>query len=79
MTKFLTIDKKSKKEKKSTVFTAMIDDSLICEDTNDSPTEYDYVLFIGSCDSYGDVFKAWNDGAEDVFTIFFGEKGDEFD
>lgn len=44
---------------------------------NQQPEGYDNVLFIGHDDVYGDVFKAWNN-EESMFTLYFGEKGDEF-
>ena len=28
--------------------------------------------------NYGDVFKVWNDDADDAFVIYMGTKGHEF-
>ena len=78
MTKYTTLHTK-KTEGKETVFTA-----LVCSDAKQdfdnlpSPNKYDNVMFLGSDNSYGDVFKAWDDEEGDNFFIYFGVKGDEF-
>ena len=41
------------------------------------PVDYGNVNYIGYDSRYGDVFMCWDDG-EDGFTLFFGEKGGEF-
>lgn len=46
--------------------------------TYSKPGDYDYVEYLGSSINYGDVFKAWNDGADDAFVIYMGTKGHEF-
>ena len=46
--------------------------------TDSKPRDYDYVEYIGSSINYGDVFKAWNDDADDAFVIYMGTKGHEF-
>ena len=48
----------------------------ILEDVT-SPRNWHNVEHIGYDEKYGDVFKCWDDG-EIGFTLYFGEKGDEF-
>lgn len=76
-TKFMSLDE-PKKEVKKTVFNHYLNEDLIPIEAENLPEHYGNVLYIGNAHGYGDVFKAWDDGEEDMFTIFFGEKGDEF-
>ncbi len=79
-TKYLTLDNlTSNNQPKQTKFTHYIDsDKMVEKALNRSPNYWDNVLFIGHDKCYGDVFKCWDNGYEDNFIIFFGEKGDEF-
>lgn len=77
-TKFMTLERE-KKETKKTKFTHVISSKTEIEETNVFyPTSFDNVLWIGFNNFYGDVFKAWDNGRENNFVIYFGEKGDEF-
>lgn len=76
MTKFMTLGY-SKKTVKKTVFKTLLDDSFKIVDASKQPENYSNVLFLGHDESYGDLFKAWDDDKND-FAIYFGEKGDEF-
>ena len=63
---------------KKTVFTRYVeDDSTVVECSNEEPSDWDNVLYLGNDRDYGDVFKAWNSDGR-YFMIYFGEKGDEF-
>lgn len=77
MTKFTTLEKKTKK--RETVFKKLITSDLEILSTNYKPTDFDNVLHIGNDECYGDVFKAWNKSRENDFIIYFGKAGDEFD
>jgi len=77
MTKFINLINSTKPKNKKTVFTKLVGRVDVIE-ANSSPEEFDYVAFIGSDVSYGDVFKAWQNGKEDNFYLYFGIKGDEF-
>ena len=46
--------------------------------TEDKPEDYDHVEYLGKSIHYDDVFKAWNDDADDAFVIYMGTKGHEF-
>ena len=76
MTKFMTLGY-SKKTVKKTVFKTLLDDSFKIVNASVQPENYSNVLFLGHDESYGDLFKAWNDDKNN-FAIYFGEKGDEF-
>lgn len=76
MTKFMTLGY-SKKTVKKTVFKTLLDDSFKIVNASVQPENYSNVLFLGHDESYGDLFKAWDDDKND-FAIYFGEKGDEF-
>ena len=66
--------------KKQTKFTHYVDsDKEIQSNETDDPSKWDNCLHIGTDEYYGDVFKVWDDGKENNFTIYFGEKGDEFE
>jgi hypothetical protein len=74
-TKFTTIERE--KSFKKTVFNGV----LLLGNVKPSkvlPGVYDNIMWIGHDEHYGDVFKAWNYG-QNSFTLYFGEKGDEFD
>ena len=73
-TKFTTLEKR--KENKSTTFNSTLMGECLV-DTETTPYEWDNVQHIGYDEEYGDVFKCWDDG-EDLFKLYFGEKGDEF-
>ncbi len=77
MTKFSTLDNK-KKEVKKTVFKITLGTDLQGLKTELTPYDYKNVLHLGYDIYYKDVFKCWNNDPND-FTIYFGEKGDEFD
>ena len=66
------------KDIQQTVFTHMVNCYKEVEELNDKQQYWDNVLFIGHDVDYGDVFKVWDDGGENNFTICFGVKGDEF-
>lgn len=76
MTKFTTIEKKVKERK--TIFKKFVSSDFKISTTNDKPTDFDNVLHIGNDECYGDVFKTWDNGAENDFTIYFGKAGNEF-
>lgn len=76
MTKFMTLGY-SKKTVKKTVFKTLLDDSFKIVNASVQPENYSNVLFLGHDESYGDLFKAWDDD-KNYFAIYFGEKGDEF-
>lgn len=61
---------------KQTVFTKEVNSDSIAIPIY-QPDNYTNVEFIGRDDFYGDVFKAW-DSDPCRFTLYFGEKGDEF-
>ena len=78
-TKFMSLDNKQT-VKKQTTFTHYInEDKEIQKTTLCKPSDWNNILHIGTDKYYGDVFKAWDNGKENDFTIFFGEKGDEFE
>lgn len=85
MSQFLTLDNQIKPIKQ-TRFNYMVNISyevnepfpFKVEKTFDTPSGHDYTLYLGKDKFYGDVFKCWNEGEEDNFTLYFGEKGDEF-
>ena len=77
-TKYLSL-KESTKKKKETTFTHAVDCRLEIFETAATPDKFENALHLGKDRFYGDVFKCWNKGYENDFTIFFGEKGDEFD
>jgi len=76
MTQYSTLGK-SIKGKKTTFIKGLRDDLCVIESVN-KPTNFDHVLFLGHDFYYGDVFKAWDDGHGDDYTIFFGVAGEEF-
>lgn len=85
-TKFMTLDNMSKQPAiKRTVFTHVLNirginnNEIYNSETEDTPGQWNNVLLIGSDETYGDVFKCWDDGGENNFTIYFGVKGDEFE
>ena len=65
-----------KKVVKKTVFTKVVNlDSVV--NATLKPNDFINVEFIGKSNLYGDIFKAWSYDAN-KFTLYFGEKGDEF-
>ena len=74
----MTLDKKEKPEAKKTVFEKCVDTKLNVSDERTFASEFDNVVFLGNDVHYGDVFKAWNNGQEHDFIIYFGVKGSEF-
>lgn len=76
MTEYTTLE--PAKKAKKTVFKKFLTSTLEIKDAKYHPKDYDKVLYIGNNTFYGDVFKAWLDNNEEEFTIYFGEKGDEF-
>lgn len=64
-------------EPKRTTFHSCVNSELNNERACISPKDYKNVVYIGNDISYGDVFIAYNDDPT-VFTIYFGEAGDEF-
>ena len=78
MTKF--IDNTKKNNSKKTVFEKALSFDFIVDDAIADVADYEKVEFIGHDESYGDVFKAYQDENDDNnFTLFFGVKGSEFD
>lgn len=75
MTKILTINSEPKRK---TVFTKILNYAFEVKDSENSPDSFDNVIFIGHDRCYGDVFKAYDDGDEEDFTLFFGVAGNEF-
>ena len=75
MTKFSTIADKPKNE---TVFTRVVDSSFNIRKAGNEARDFENVVFIGHDRNYGDVFKAYNNGKENDFCLFFGDAGDEF-
>lgn len=80
-TNYLTLDNLTKsKPVIETKFTHCIgSDKDIIENDNERPSKWDNILHIGTDKYYGDVFKCWDNGNENNFTIYFGVKGDEFE
>jgi hypothetical protein len=79
MTKFTTLKAEIKKKKKETEFTHVVNESNKTIDKTDiKPECWDNVLYLGGTPGYGDMFKAWDDDTE-IFGLYFGVKGDEFD
>lgn len=77
MTNYIDNTKGKKEVKKKTIFKKYIcPDSIV--NTQNKPEDYENVEFIKHNKYYGDVFHAWNDNPKS-FTIYFGEKGDEFE
>lgn len=77
-TNFFTLESEKKKEKKETVFTHFINSHKEIEKISYFATDFENVMLICRDKYYGDVFKAW-DNDPNIFTIFFGIAGDEFD
>lgn len=74
MTKYTTLEKK---EGKKTVFKKFVDENNV-EEAVHLPEDFENVLFLYKDFIYGDVFLAWDEN-ENNRSLFFGEKGDEFD
>ena len=73
MTKFLRLNKEEKG--KETVFTHIVDVGAASE-SKSKPEDFMNVLHLGWDKVYGDVFKCWNEDAEN-FTLYFGQLGTE--
>ena len=65
--------------KKRTKFLKYLDVDFEIQSATSEPNHYDFVKFVGSDKIYGDVFLAWSNGFENDTTLYFGEKGDEFE
>ena len=80
MTKFKVLQDDNSKEEKKTVFNHIVSHNGLTdyEVALTKPEEWDNVLHLGFDSIYGDVFKVWNDTDNSDFTLYFGEKGDEF-
>lgn len=66
------------KEPKKTVFNKGLDIDMTVKECGMGPENFDNVLLIGQSTYFGYVFKAWDNGREDKFCIYFGTAGDEF-
>ena len=75
-TKFLSLD--TTKVGTKTIFTHVLTIQKELNEAQCTPEIYDNVLWLGFDNSYGDVFKAW-DNNDTNFYIYFGKKGTEFD
>lgn len=78
-TKFITLNGNSKPINKKTVFTKVLQHDFSVDEDCLQPEDWENVLYLGHDMDYGDVFKVWDNGGEDNFALYFGEKGDEFD
>ena len=74
-TKFTSLEEK--KVIKKTKFEEILISRIDIQVTDTNPIDWGNVKHIGYDQKYGDVFKCWDDD-EDGFTLYFGEKGDEF-
>ena len=81
MTKFIDRTEKCNNPKKTT-FKKYLSSGFEVVDVDcifHSTENYDIIEYLGTDNSYGDVFKAYHDeNDENNFTLFFGVKGDEF-
>ncbi len=68
-----------KAKKRETVFTHVLgsDKKAVQLYTNLAPDK-DNIIHLGCHQDYGDIFKAWMNGKENEFSIYFGVAGDEF-
>lgn len=78
MTKYVTLKNQEKPKRIKTAFNRILTDALLVVSCDKDPKSYDNVLFLGHDINYGDLFKAWDDGNEEDFCLYFGVKGDEF-
>lgn len=78
-TKFMTLNGNLKTINKETIFTKVLEPDFRIDEDCLQPEDWDNVLYLGYDTGYGDVFKAWDNEDENSFTLYFGEKGDEFD
>ena len=60
-----------------TKFTHVLVDHGKLEHTKATPRDWENVLLLAVNETEGDIFKAWSYDAN-KFTLYFGEKGDEF-
>lgn len=78
MTNFTTLES-AKKVKKETIFTHYVSSKMeINKEEKSIPPDSKNVLHLWKDTVYGDVFKCWDDD-ENNATLYFGEKGDEFE
>ena len=75
-TKFTSLE--NSKPRKQTRFTKRLNRDLTIQKVSIEGSDYENVLYIGYDTGYGHAFKAWDNGVENSYGIFFGEKGDEF-
>lgn len=76
MTKFIDCSNEAKEEKKETVFTHVQHSIKGWMETNQKPTYFKQVKYLGKCSGDGDMFAAYS---ETIIQIFKGIKGSEFD
>ena len=74
-TKFTSLE--NEERRKETYFTHFLEEDKTVGLSSLNPTHYDNCIHIGFDPFYGDVFKCWDNG-QSGFTLYFGEKGDEF-
>jgi hypothetical protein len=67
------------REIKKTVFNKCVNPRKAISNAVLQPNNYDIVEFLKHDKSYGDVFYAYDIGHENDGTLYFGNKGDEFD
>ena len=78
MTNYTTLES-PKKVKKETVFTHYVSSEMEIDKAGKSkPSDYKNVLHLWKDTVYGGVFKCWDDD-ENNATLYFGEKGEEFE
>lgn len=75
MTKFITVQNDVQKEKKETVFTHLFFGSDGFKITQEIPTSYEKVIYLGKCRLDGDLFACYQ---ADYIEIYKGIKGEEF-
>ena len=75
MTQFIDKTKTAPKDTKRTVFKKFVGSDYSILESSSIPEDFPIVEYIGYDPYYGDVFKAIRGYR---FTIYFGEKGDEF-
>lgn len=76
MTEFINAEKIEKaKQKKLTLFTHVLQADKSLGTTEQQPSMYEKVVYLGYCIVDGDMFAAHREGS---ITIYKGEKGDEF-
>ncbi len=76
MTKYTTLSGSCRQRK--TIFKKRVCLDSIDNVISSTPDNYDNIVYLGNDVVYGDVFKAFDNGSNN-FTIFFGDKGFEFE